>query len=60
MKTRVILYADEGKILTNGETYGRRVYLADTASPDDYYEITREEYEEILKAAETQAGSAES
>lgn len=59
MKTRVILYADEGKILTNGETYGRRIYLADTASPDDYYEITREEYENIKAEEALQAEGGE-
>lgn len=52
MKKRIILYADEGKILTNGKTYRRRVCLADTVSPDDYYEITKEEYEEIKASLE--------
>lgn len=44
MKTRTVLYADEGKVLTNGETYGKVIYLADGASPDAFYEITDEEY----------------
>lgn len=50
MKTRKIIYADEGKILTNGEIYGKIIYLADDASVEDYHEITDEEYLEILKA----------
>ena len=49
MKTRIILYADEGKILTDGEIYGKQIYLADNAEANDYYEITEAEYEKILK-----------
>lgn len=44
MKTRQIIYADEGKILTNGENYGKVIYLAEGASSEDYREITEEEY----------------
>lgn len=39
-------------ILTNGERYGRRIHLADVEKADDYYEITREEYEEIKASLE--------
>jgi hypothetical protein len=49
MQTRVVLYADKGKILTNGEIYGRQIFLAEGESAEDYYEITEAEYEEILK-----------
>lgn len=49
MKKRLIIYADEGKILTNGETFGRIIGLAEGASADDYYEITEQEYEKTLK-----------
>ena len=52
MKTRKVLYADEGMVLTNGETYGRIVYLAEGADESSYVEITEERYQEILKAQE--------
>ena len=47
------LIADEGKILTDGETYGRVVFLGNNRSADEFCEITEEEYEEILKNEET-------
>ena len=53
MKTRKILYADEGKILTNGEIYGKQIFLAEGVSEYDFYEITEEEYEIRMKAEET-------
>ena len=52
MKTRKIIYADEGKILTNGEIYGRQIYLAESVSEADFYEITEAEYEDIMRAEE--------
>lgn len=49
MKTRLIIYADEGKVLTDGEIYGTEIYLSDTAKAEDFHEITQAEYDEILK-----------
>jgi hypothetical protein len=49
MKTRIILYADEGKILTDGEIYGSTVYLSEERNPSDFYEITEKEYNEVLE-----------
>lgn len=49
MKIRNVLYADEGKVLTNGEVYGKQIYLADGVNPATFYEITDEEYAKILE-----------
>lgn len=49
MKTRIILYADEGKILTDGEIYGSTVYLSEERNPSEFYEITEKEYNEVLE-----------
>lgn len=48
--TRIKLTASNGKILTNGETYGREIFLAEGDTAEDWYEITEEEYNEIQKA----------
>lgn len=52
MKTRMILYADEGKVLTDGKNYGRQIILSEGRNADEFHEITEEEYEEILKEEE--------
>ena len=52
MTTRKVLYADEGKVLTNGETYGKVIFLADGVSADTFREITEDEYERILAEQE--------
>ena len=39
----IVLTADEGMTLTNGETYGKMVYLAHNTSPDGWREITDSE-----------------
>jgi hypothetical protein len=49
---RTMLIADEGKILTDGENYGKILILAQDRKADEYKEITEKEYEEILKEQE--------
>ncbi len=49
MRTKTILYADEGMILTNGEIYGKVIYLAEGASENNFYEITEDEYKKIIE-----------
>ena len=50
MKTRTVLYADEGHVLTNGTDHGRMIFLADGADASQYYQITDAEYEAILSS----------
>lgn len=50
------LTASNGKVLTNGETYSKEVYLGVNDSPDNWYEITETEYNAIL---ETQKNESE-
>lgn len=42
--------ASKGMVLTNGETYSTEVYLGVNDSPDNWHEITEEEYNAILEA----------
>lgn len=52
MKERKPICASEGKILTNGEIYGKQIFLAEGVSEDGFYEITEEEYAETMKEKE--------
>lgn len=49
MKTEnyIMLKADEGKVLTNGEVYGKVIVLGNGDKPENYHEISDEEYWEI-------------
>ena len=47
--TSIKLIASDGMILTNGEVFGKEVYLGTGDKPDNWHEITEEEYNEIQK-----------
>ena len=49
---QTILKASEGHKLTNGTAYGSSVVLGAGDSPDNWSEITIEEYNEIMNAQE--------
>lgn len=57
MFTRITLCADEGKVLTNGEIYGKIIHLAVGADANEYYEITQDEYEKIRAIQELEMNS---
>lgn len=46
----IMLTADEGKILTDGEVYGKIIALGKGDGPERYHEITVREYEAFLAA----------
>lgn len=52
MKTRQILYAEDGMVLTDGNAYGKVIYLAEGADSSAFREITEEEYAVILQECE--------
>ena len=41
--TQIVLTADEGKFLTNGETYGKTVVLPEDADTTAWKEVTEDE-----------------
>ena len=44
------LTASPGYLLTNGRAYGREVYLGKNDKAENWYEITKEQYEAALEA----------
>lgn len=50
MKTRTVLYADEGMVLTDGTHCGRIVWLAEGAEPAAYRQISEAEFEARMEA----------
>lgn len=55
MKTRTVLYAEAGMILTDGKSYGRVLYLAEGADAGAYREIPEEEYNAMMADEEAKA-----
>lgn len=53
------LTAAEGMTLTNGEAFGKEVYLGINDSPDNWHEITDEEATAIEQAQLEAAGITE-
>ena len=51
------LTADEGMVLTNGEAYGKEIYLGIYDSAENWHEITDAEYAKILAAQEKEEGA---
>lgn len=45
---RTVIKASEGMILTNGEIFGREIFLAEGMDADAFTEITEEQYAEIM------------
>ena len=45
----VKLVADEGMMLTNGESYGKEVYLGANDNPENWREISQAEYEAMTE-----------
>lgn len=52
MKTKTILIADTGKVLTDGKNYSKTTLLANGRKASEFTEITDAEYEAILKEQE--------
>jgi hypothetical protein len=46
------LTASSGMVLTNGESYGKEIYLGKNDSPENWREITEAEYQAILEKQE--------
>lgn len=46
----ITIKASKGYVLTDGETYAETISLAENTPIDQYYEITKEEYEKIQES----------
>ena len=52
--TTTVLIASEGHYLTDGKCYGKKVYLAAGRSPEEFHEITDEEYNALQSEEEAE------
>lgn len=48
------LTASDGYVLTNGDVYGKEVYLGVNDSAENWHEITDAEYAEVMEKLEQQ------
>ena len=53
--TRTVLIADEGMMLTDGETFAKSVELGDWDKVENYREITEAEYNKIQAKLENES-----
>ena len=53
------LIADEGMVLTDGECYGKRIYLGADRSPSEFWQISQEVYEKLQAEEEEQLTAEE-
>lgn len=51
---QTVLKAEEGMMLTNGETFGKVVYIGKNDDENNWREITLEEAEELQKLKESE------
>ena len=52
MRNVMKIYASEGYMLTDGNVYGKIIDLGEFDKEENYYQITEEEYENIMKEQE--------
>ena len=52
---KITIFADEGMMLTDGKTFGSTISLAQGRMPDEYTEISIEEYEKRMAEQETES-----
>lgn len=50
------IVAAEGMILTDGEIYGTKIFLAEGRSSAEFHEITVEEYDRLMEQEEQADG----
>lgn len=53
---QIILTADDGMYLTNGDTYGKTVILPEGADQNQWREITEDEYNILQKESANDTG----
>lgn len=52
MRSRLTLYADDGKVLTNGAVFCSEIQLAEGTDGSEFYEISAEEAEKLQAETE--------